>query len=209
MFWIISDHITCMKKMTNNNTEKIRQKLEKNLSPSRYQHTLGVAYTSACLAMRYGADQEKALTAGLLHDCAKEYKEKELLKMAPDAGVVLSEAELNAPQVLHAVLGPWVAAKKYGVKDPDILSAIRWHTTGKENMTLLEQIVFTADYMEPNRDKAPDLPEVRPLAFRDLDSCMRMITEHTLEYLDARGIEADPNTRNCYEWLKNKKGEWK
>ena len=72
-------------------------------------------------------------------------------------------------------------------------------------MTLLEQIVFTADYMEPNRDKAPDLPEVRPLAFRDLDSCMRMITEHTLEYLDARGIEADPNTRNCYEWLKNKK----
>ena len=95
-----------MKIMTNYNTEKIRQKLEKNLSASRYQHTLGVAYTAACLAMRYGEDPEKALTAGLLHDCAKEYKEKELLKMAPDAGVVLTKSELNAPQVLHAVLGP-------------------------------------------------------------------------------------------------------
>ena len=202
---IISARIICMKKMTNYNTEKIRQKLEKNLSASRYQHTLGVAYTAACLAMRYGEDPEKALTAGLLHDCAKEYKEKDLLKMAPDAGIVLTEAELNAPQVLHAVLGPYVASKKYNIQDPDILSAIRWHTTGKENMTLLEQIVFTADYMEPNRDKAPDLPEVRPLAFRDLNLCMLMITEHTLEYLDAKGIEADPNTRNCCEWLRKEK----
>ncbi|MBQ7536386.1 MAG: bis(5'-nucleosyl)-tetraphosphatase (symmetrical) YqeK [Stomatobaculum sp.] len=191
--------------MADYNIEKIRQKLEKNLSASRYQHTLGVAYTSACLAMRFGADARKALIAGLLHDCAKEYKEKELLKMAPEAGIIFTEEELNAPQVLHAVLGPYVAGKKYSIEDPEILSAIRWHTTGKEDMTLLEQIVFTADYIEPNRDKAPDLPEVRPLAFSDLKLCMLKITEHTLDYLDSKGVKADSNTKNCYEWLKKEK----
>ena len=182
--------------------EKLRSKLEKNLSGSRYQHTLGVAYTASCLAMRYGADPEKAETAGLLHDCAKEFKEKELLKMGPEAGITFTEAEIQAPQVLHAVLGPYIARKKYGVEDPEILSAIRWHTTGTENMSLLEMIVFTADFIEANRDKASNLPEVRYLAFRDLKKCMLRISEDTLEYLKYQGVEADPNTRTCYQWLK-------
>lgn len=185
--------------------EKIRAKLEKSLSPTRYQHTLGVAYTSACLAMCYGEDPEKAELAGLLHDCAKEYKEKELLKMGEATGYQFTRDELDAPQVLHAVMGPYVAGKKYDITDPEILSAIRWHTTGKEDMTLLEMIVFTADYIEPNRDKAEDLPEVRALAFRDLGLCMLRITEDTLTYLKSKGVKADPNTRNCYEWLKQYK----
>ena len=118
--------------------EKIRQKLEKNLSAPRFEHTLGVAYTAACLAMRFGADMNKAFLAGLLHDCAKEYKEKDLLKMREESGIEPTEAELNAPQVLHAVFGPYVAKKQYAADDPEVLEAIRWHTTGKKDMSLLE-----------------------------------------------------------------------
>lgn len=190
-----------MKTMNRPDIEKIRQKLEKNLSASRFEHTLGVAYTAACLAMRFGADMNRAFLAGLLHDCAKEYKEKDLLKMREESGIEPTAAELNAPQVLHAVFGPYVAKKKYAVDDPEVLDAIRWHTTGKKDMSLLEQIIFTADYIEPHRDKARDLPEIRPLAFEDLDLCMLRITEDTLGYLETKGVEADPNTRNCFEWL--------
>lgn len=182
--------------------DRIRKKLQKNLSANRYEHTLGVAYTSACLAMRYGADVEKAELAGLLHDCAKEFREKELLKMGEERGHRFTDAELRAPQVLHAVVGPYVAREKYGVEDPEILDAIRWHTTGHGSMTLLEKIVFTADYIEPNRYKADDLPEMRALAFRDLTYCVYRITEDTLDYLDRKGVMTDPMTEQCFLWLK-------
>jgi len=182
--------------------DEIRKKLEKNLSGTRYVHTLGVAYTAASMAMCLGEDYEKAELAGLLHDCAKEYSPKELLSMAEEYGIPVTESERNAPQVLHAVLGPLVAKKKYHVEDPEILSAIRWHTTGTENMTPLELIVFVADYIEPNRDKAENLPEVRPLAFRDLTACASRITEDTLAYLARKGTNADPNTERCGSWLK-------
>ena len=160
--------------------EKLKKKLSRNLSERRYEHTLGVAYTAACLAMRFGADPLKAEIAGLLHDCAKEFSEKELLKLGEKYGYHFEDYELEAPQVLHAVIGPYIAKDKYGVDDPEILSAIRWHTTGRGDMTLLEKIVFTADYIEPNRFKASNLPEIRR----------------------TRGIPVDPMTGECYQWLK-------
>jgi predicted HD superfamily hydrolase involved in NAD metabolism len=88
------------------------------------------------------------------------------------------------------------------VDDPEILSAIRWHTTGRGDMTLLEKIVFTADYIEPNRFKASNLPEIRRLAFEDLSYCVYRISEDTLSYLRNRGIPVDPMTGECYQWLK-------
>ena len=182
--------------------EKLREKLEKALSAKRYNHTLGVAYTAACLAMRYGVDPEKAELAGLLHDCAKEYSVKEMIEVGERNGLSFTKADLDAPQVLHAVIGPFVAGSRYGVTDPEILSAIRWHTTGHADMTLLEKIIFTADYIEPNRDKAEDLPVVRPLSFRDLTACVFRITEDTLSYLKKKQVPVNPGTMECYEWLK-------
>ncbi len=181
---------------------KIREKLEKNLSAARYQHTLGVAYTAACLAMRYGEDPLAAELAGLLHDCAKEYRTKELLALGKSFGYHFSEDELRVPQVLHAVIGPYVAQEKYNVNAPEVLAAIRWHTTGTGNMSLLEKIIFTADYIEPNRDQAENLEEIRMLAFSDLSYCVFRITEDTLKYLEQKGITADPMTQQCYLWLK-------
>jgi len=187
------------------NYEAMKEELSRRLQKKRYEHSLGVADTAAMLAERFGADVEKARVAGLLHDCAKEYGKKELLALGEKAGHVWSEEDMASPQLWHAIVGPYVAEQKYGVHAPQVLSAIRWHTTGKRELSLLEKIVFTADYIEPNRDKADHLAEIRYLAFEDLDFCVYRITEDTLRYLAARNVSADRKTVECYQWLKEVK----
>ena len=118
--------------------------------------------------MRYGEDIEKAQVAGLLHDCAKCIPNDKKIRMCKERQIEISKVELKSPFLLHSKLGAYLAKEKYGVEDPDILSAIMWHTTGRPNMTRLEKIVFTADYIEPQRCKAENLPQVRRLAFHDL-----------------------------------------
>lgn len=188
--------------MDRNDIQEIKTRLQKNLNPQRFEHSLGVSYTAACLAMRYGTDPFLAELAGLLHDCAKQYKDKELLEICEKSGFPVGEEERKAPQVLHAVYGPCLAEKKYGIRNPEILDAIRWHTTGKADMTVPEKIIFVADYIEPNRYKSDNLGEIRPLAFRDLSYCVYRITEDTLAYLKRKGYYIDRMTQTCYEWMK-------
>ena len=135
------------------NIQDIQNKLRKNLKGNRYIHTLGVEYTSVCLAMKYEADLEKAELAGLLHDCAKELPEKKLIKICRDHGEKISTMEFKQPFLLHGKAGACLARNKFGVEDEEVLDAIRYHTTGRPAMTLLEKIVFVADYIEPNRKK--------------------------------------------------------
>lgn len=149
--------------------EDIQNKLRKKLKGNRYIHTLGVEYTSVCLAMKYEADLEKAELAGLLHDCAKELPAEKLIKICSDHGEKISTMEFKQPFLLHGKAGACLARNKFGVEDEDVLDAIRYHTTGRPAMTLLEKIVFVADYIEPNRKKADNLTELRHLAFEDLD----------------------------------------
>ena len=101
--------------------------------------------------MCYGADLEKALTAGLLHDCAKGRGVKEQIRYCEKHGILLTEAELAMPALIHAKLGAYLAEKDYGITDPEILDAITYHTTGRPDMSLLEKIIYIADYIEPNR----------------------------------------------------------
>ncbi len=183
--------------------DRITEQLNKNLSGKRFEHTLGVTYTAACLAMRYGADMDKARTAGLLHDCAKALSSKEKLNACRKLGIPISEVEEKNPELLHAKLGACFAKKDYGVDDPEILSAITWHTTGKPGMNLLDKILYIADYMEPNRDQAPNLPRVRELAFVDLDECLFLILKDTVTYLESRNISVDPITQETYEYYKS------
>ena len=110
--------------------QKIKEDLKKKLSSKRYEHTMGVEYTSTCLAMRYGADIEKARLAGLLHDCAKYLSSEEKLSECERYGIPVSAYERKNPELLHAKLGACFANELYGVTDPEILSAIIWHTTG-------------------------------------------------------------------------------
>lgn len=180
----------------------IRKHLKKKLAPERYEHTLGVCYTAIALAMRYGADIEKAELAGLLHDCAKRYTNEEIIAKCNKHGVELTEDELNAPAVIHAKLGAWMAENKYGITDPEILSAIDCHTTGKPAMSLLDKIVYIADYIEPDRDRAPNLSLYRKLAFENIDTCLTAIILGTLEYLESEGRPVDAMTRKAYEYYK-------
>ena len=182
------------------NIDLIKADLKEKLPKKRYEHTLGVAYTAAALAMCYGEDILKAELAGILHDVAKAKKSSELkddmkeyIDPYTDGDYVDLIAD-KAPQILHAIYAPYLAKKDYEIEDKDILSAIRWHTTGKKNMTMLEKIVFVADYIEPNRKKLPDLDRIRTLSFHDISEAVKVIAKSTIEYLGSQGMYIDKFT---------------
>lgn len=183
--------------------KKLRKKVKDVMTKSRYEHTLGVEFTAASLAMRYEVDIEKAELAGLLHDCAKCIDSEDTLDDCKKYNIELTDVEKRNPFLIHSKLGAVHAKKLYGVDDEDIISAIRFHTTGKPDMTMLEKIIFIADYIEPGRDKAPNLKEIRKMSFMDIDEAMYMILKDTLDYLDKGEGEKDELTRDTYLFYKN------
>ena len=182
---------------------KLQHTLKKELDEERYQHTLGVMYTSASMAMRYGADVTQALLAGLLHDCAKCIPGDKKIHLCEKYGLPVSDVEYENPGLLHARLGAYLAEKKYHIHDREIIHAISSHTTGRPGMSLLEKIVYIADYIEPGRRELPNMKEVRPLAFTDIDQCLYRILEDSLVYLNSRNISVDPMTQKTYDYYKN------
>lgn len=183
-------------------TQKLRKQLEKELKPDRFEHTLGVAYTSASLAFRYGADVEKALIAGFLHDCAKSMSHEEQVKVCEKNNIEMTEVERKNHSLLHAKVGMFLAQKEYDIHDEDVLNAIRWHTTGRENMSLLEKIVYIADFIEPNRKPLENMARVRKEAFEDIDRCLAHILHDSVVYLRTIGKETDDATMKAYEFYK-------
>ena len=134
-------------------TPKILSYLKATLRPKRFRHTLGVAYTAANLAAVHNADEEKAFLAGLLHDCAKCFSNEKLLDIIHQ-NLDVEECEMLNYKTLHAPVSAYIAEKEFNVKDKEILSAIRWHTLGKLDMSDFDKIIFLADKIEPNtRDK--------------------------------------------------------
>ncbi len=183
--------------------KKIRKAMEKTLDAKRFEHTLGVAYTAAALAMRYGYDIQKAQTAGMLHDCAKCMSNEKRLNICAKHNIAVNEIERRNPFLLHAKVGSYIAMQKYNIHDSDIINAILNHTTGRPDMSLLEKIVYVADYIEPGRKQAPNLGEIRRLAFEDLDVALFRILKDTLVYLNQVDGETDPMTQKTYEFYKN------
>ena len=165
--------------------------LREKQSGKRFIHTLGVQYTSACLAMCYGADVNKAQMAGLLHDCAKHMKPEKLLEISKKQGLKISKAQERNPFLLHGRVGAYLARTKYGIKDEEILGAIEWHTTGRPEMTLLEKIIFTADYIEPGRD-FPGVDKLRTVTYKNLDYGVLAGLDHTMLYLLQSGAFIHP-----------------
>ncbi|MDO5539836.1 MAG: bis(5'-nucleosyl)-tetraphosphatase (symmetrical) YqeK [Eubacteriales bacterium] len=186
------------------NIPKMKKTLRKYLDAGRYEHTEGVMYTAAALAMRYGEDIEKALVAGLLHDCAKCIPDAKKLKICLKNQITMSETEQKNPFLLHAKVGAYIAREKYGIEDEEILSAIACHTTGKPDMTLLDKIIYIADYIEPMRCKAPNLSDVRKLAFEDIDVTLLKILSDTLAYLRGSAKNMDSMTMKTYAYYKEK-----
>ncbi len=184
----------------NERNVSIKKRVKKMLDKERYQHTLGVAYMAASLGMRYGEDPERLFTAGLLHDVAKNVPNDEKYALCKKHGIVLNETEKKAPYLLHAKLGAYMAEHDFEIDDIEILNAIRSHTTGRPGMSVIEKIIFTADYIEMNRKEAPNLPEIRELAFKDLDLAVKKILFDTYEYLLKGDRPIDPATKESYEY---------
>lgn len=188
--------------MNNEYIEGLRKQVKKALKADkkRYRHTLGVADTCACLAMRYDVDMEKAYVAGLLHDCAKCVPDEVKLQECKTFGIEISEFEKNSPYLLHSKLGAYYAGHLYNIDDEEICSAIKWHTTGTASMTSLEEIVYIADYIEPYRNNAENLSRIRKLAFTNLSEAVYEVSRDTLAYLRKKGGCIDPATVKTYEY---------
>ena len=157
-------------------------KLKADIGKARYEHSLRVMEVSKKLAERYGCPVEKAALAGLLHDCGKLQGDINLLKLAHDFDIILDSVMKNNHELIHCVLGAAIAEKEYHVTDQDVLNAIRYHTTGRENMTLLEKIVYIADLIEPTRN-FPTVEELRKLAYEDIEDCMLLALDNSINYV--------------------------
>lgn len=186
--------------MKNADLKKITKEMEKVQDSKRFHHTLGVSYTAAALAMRYGEDINKAQLAGLLHDCAKCMSDSKRLSICEKHNITVTDIEKRNPFLLHAKVGSFLAMEEYHVEDEDVINAILNHTTGRPCMSLLEKIVFIADYIEPGRKQAANLSLIREMAFVDLDQTLIKILEDTLCYLKRAGGEIDPMTQRTYEY---------
>lgn len=194
-------------KQTDKDTKKIRKAMEKTQDEKRYEHTLGVAYTATALAMRYGASLKSAELAGLLHDCAKCIKNDKKISICEKHNISITELERHNPFLLHAKVGSFLAMETYKIHDLDIINAILNHTTGRPGMSLLEKIIFVADYIEPNRKQASNLTEIRKLAFVDLDQALLWILRDTLDYLQSTGGDIDPMTQKTYDYYAKELGK--
>ena len=167
--------------------------LIQNIGIKRYEHTLRVVDIAVKLSEIYNADIEKVKTAALLHDCAKFQDERCLLKRIADFDIILDNVIQNNKELIHGPLGSKIAEIEYGILDKEILDAIYYHTIGRANMTLLDKIVYIADYIEPRRN-FPGVEEIRDMAFVDLNESILMAMDNTILFLIKDNILIHPNT---------------
>lgn len=176
----------------------LREKAYAYLAPKRVAHVAGCESEAVLLAKHWHEDEEAAATAGILHDITKKLSYDEQLILCEKYGIICNEAELNAPKLLHAKTGAALSRQLFGVSE-EIYEAIRWHTTGRPDMTLLEKIIYLADYIEPNRD-FEGLDRLRELAYSDIDGAMALGLEMSLEDIKSRGNEPYKDTVEAYVW---------
>lgn len=167
--------------------------LANELRPARFRHCRDVSQTAVRLAERWDADIEKARIAGILHDCARNLKGEELLKTARHYGMIPSSLELLQPALIHAPLGAIIAERRFGINEPQVLQAIRRHTTGAARMTLLDKIVYLSDCIEPGRNFS-GVRKIRDLAEENLDAAVLLAYEHSILFVVANGGLLHPNT---------------
>lgn len=180
--------------------EELEQVVVRLLDPKRVDHVLGCRDMAAELARHWGANETDAARAGLLHDITKALDGPLQLTLCAEFGTILDDFSRRYPKTLHALTGALVADRIFGENEA-VVEAIRHHTTGKANMSLLEKIIYIADYVEPNRT-LPYVRELRQLAFSDLDAAVKMGLEKTLEHLANQGAEVSPATKEALDFLR-------
>ena len=175
------------------NKIEIVASLRGRLLEDRFFHSLNVADMAKELALIYGEDPEKAYLAGLVHDCTKNTPPEIQLEIMENGGMHLTPLEKNNRKLWHAMSGSIFIQSEYGITDPAMISAVRYHTTGKAGMSLLEKIVYTADFTSAERDY-PGVERIRALAKRDLDAAVYEGAAFTVEKLHAASLDVHPDT---------------
>lgn len=170
----------------------------------RYTHSVNVAKEAKQLAKRYGADEEKALVAGVLHDITKEMPKEEQLQIILDSGIILDNVKLSAPKLWHGLSGSIYVKEKLGIDDEDILNAICYHTTGRANMSLLEKIIFVADFTSEERTYK-GVATMRKKSRKSLEDAMLYGFKFTFSDLTSRELSIHPDELDCYNEIVLKK----
>ena len=183
-----------------NNNEEYIKIIKGRLSEERFTHSMNVAEAAAMLAKKYGADEEKAYTAGILHDITKEEAYDTQRAYLTENGVALTELERLNGKVLHQMSGALFCRLELGINDEEILSAVRYHTTGRRNMTLLEKIVYTADFISAERCY-PDVEVMREKARQSLEEAMLYSLRWTIRDLSSKTMHIHPDALECYNWI--------
>lgn len=178
----------------------LKEKVHMSLKRDRFMHSLGVVKMAKGLCKIYGVDEKKAYTAAILHDCAKNIEMETALKKCEDYGVILDEYEKKNPALIHAKLGERIAFYEYGIEDEDILNAIKWHTVGRVNMSILEKIIFISDMIEDGRT-FPGVELLRKTAYKDIDMALKQCILKTIEFNTAKKKEIHPNAYEIIEWI--------
>lgn len=192
--------------LTEPKAAEIENYLKSKLTPERYAHVLSVRELALDLAKKYEADLQKVNLAALLHDCAKWMRTSEQYKAAAGYEIELDEIERYNPSLLHALIGVEFAVSHFNVDNPEILNAIRIHTTGSGKMTLIDKILYVADFAEPERNHA-EAHTVRELAYQDLNKAVFEVSRYKIEHLLAKGVLVHPHTIDAYNSALQEIGE--
>ena len=179
---------------------QLTRRLKNSIPLPRYEHCLRVAEAGERLAEIWGAPRLETIQACLLHDCARDLPRNILLKWGVEFGIIISEIEHYFPVLLHAPVGAEFARHKYGITDEQVLDAIRWHTTGRAAMSLLEKITFLSDYTEDGRS-FPGIERVRALVDKDLDEALLVAFDQKINYVLQQGWPVHPSMIEARNWL--------
>jgi predicted HD superfamily hydrolase involved in NAD metabolism len=180
--------------------EERKEKLGKSISQKRYIHSINVMNIAKTLAKLYKIDEDKAMLAGLLHDCAKNLLNEDQYKMYVNLCMEIDEITKKETGLLHGAIGAKIAKEHYKVTDKEVLDAIRYHTTGKEDMTLMEKIIFISDYIEPGRNFA-GVEEIRKWAYKDINKAMLLAFDITIRRVLDKGALLHPSTLKARNFL--------
>lgn len=175
--------------------------VKSRLSEKRWTHTKNVKKMAVKLAKRWGADPEKAAMAAILHDSAKELPKQELLQIFADNAIIAENAPARPAPVWHGIAAAILAQTYWGIEDPEILSAIRCHTTGKPDMSLQDKILYLADMTSAERDW-PGVEALRALEMEDLDRALCEALKQSIDFVEERGGALDPESVAAYEYAK-------
>lgn len=184
--------------------QQMTEKLKTKLTDHRYTHSLGVVETAKKMAQLFGADEEKTEIAALLHDCAKQIPHTEQLAMCKEFGIPLDEVKEKELGLLHAELGAYMAEHEFGITDTEILDAIRYHTLGKPDMSVMEKILYLSDIIEPNRKDFNGLEELRKLCFQNLDRALLFGFGLTIAHTNRRGHVLHNQTIEAERYIRKK-----